>query len=331
MSEDFSPDKQYSAWLARAVQSEHHGWLTDTYLKSLRKQRILVTGGANQIGLNILRHLLPFNVNITSQYYSRKLSFSHPSLQWQQMDLRQENIPSSQEYDALIHTIPIWFLPKYIKHFDAMGIKRIVCFSSTSLFGKASSHDPKEQHMVKILKRAEENVAKESDRYGIHYTILRPTLIYGMGLDQNITRLYRFIQRWGCVPVAYPGTGKRQPVHADDLALGAIAALNNAKSYGQSYNLCGGETLPYKDMVKRIYQVMGKTPRVIAVPFLAQGLDIMSFFVRKPGISGAIAHRMNQDLTFDDSPAQHDLGYVARPFLAGGMDDLEPYSTVSAV
>jgi nucleoside-diphosphate-sugar epimerase len=56
-------------------------------------------------------------------------------------------------------------------------------------------------------------------------TLLRPTLIYGCGLDQNISRLARIIRLCRCMLVAGQARGLRQPVHADDLAALAVAAL----------------------------------------------------------------------------------------------------------
>ena len=80
----------------------------------------------------------------------------------------------------------------------------------------------------------------------IPWTVLRPALIYGLGLDRNVTAAARFIRRWHCFPLGGPGKGLRQPVHADDLAAAALAALDLPAAEGQSFNLGGGETLSYR-------------------------------------------------------------------------------------
>jgi UDP-glucose 4-epimerase len=86
-----------------------------------------------------------------------------------------------------------------------------------------------------------------------------------------------------------PGKGLRQPVHADDLAAAALAALDLPAAEGQSFNLGGAETLSYRQMIQRIFEALGQNPRFLRVPFLA----------RLPGAIGAVAARMEQDLAFD--------------------------------
>ena len=66
------------------------------------------------------------------------------------------------------------------------------------------------------------------ERNNVEWTILRPTLIYEAGRDTNITPLSRLIRRFGFMPLVGGGSGLRQPVHAEDLAIGAIAAASSA-------------------------------------------------------------------------------------------------------
>jgi nucleoside-diphosphate-sugar epimerase len=176
------------------------------------------------------------------------------------------------------------------------------------MLAKAASPSPQEREVARMLAAAEAAVAAGS----IPWTVLRPALIYGLGLDRNVTAAARFIRRWHCFPLGGPGKGLRQPVHADDLAAVALAALDLPAAEGQSFNLGGAETLSYRQMIQRIFEALGQHPRFLRVPFLA----------RLPGAVGAVAARMEQDLAFDGGEFWPLAGIVPRRFLAGGSADL---------
>ena len=55
------------------------------------------------------------------------------------------------------------------------------------------------------------------------------------------------------MPLVGGGPGLRQPVHAEDLAIGAISAAGNSAAINKFYSLPGGETLAYSEMISRIF------------------------------------------------------------------------------
>jgi nucleoside-diphosphate-sugar epimerase len=154
--------------------------------------------------------------------------------------------------------------------------------------------------------------------------VLRPTLIYGLGFDQNVCSIVRFIKGFRFFPIAEEGIGLRQPVHADDLALAVLNLLDKPTSYGKCFNLCGGEQITYRQMVGRIFDALGRKRRIPVIKHLPLFLDLYSALLRKPDINGEIARRMNNDLIFDDSEARESFAYHPRPFLSAGINDLEP-------
>src|SRR5450755_1937453 len=104
------------------------------------------------------------------------------------------------------------------------------------------------------------------ERSNIAWTILRPTLIYAEGRDTNITPLSRLIRRFGFMPLVGGAPGLRQPVHAEDLAIGAIAAASSPAAANKFYSLPGGETLSYREMIGRIFDGLRLPRRTISVP-----------------------------------------------------------------
>jgi nucleoside-diphosphate-sugar epimerase len=199
------------------------------------------------------------------------------------------------------------------------GAQRVVAFGSTSRFGKAGSSDREERALVLRLIAAETALAEECQARGMTWTLLRPTLIYGSGRDRNVTSIARFARRFGCFAVAGGGRGLRQPVHADDLARAVTAVLQASATANRSYNLTGGETLSYRQMVERILTASGRKPRVLSLPLrpLRLALRLLRLAPRFRHLSAEMADRMNQDLTYDRGAAERDFGYQARPFVPG--------------
>ncbi|HEY2110774.1 MAG TPA: NAD-dependent epimerase/dehydratase family protein, partial [Dongiaceae bacterium] len=231
-----------------------------------------------------------------------------PAADWLAADLAQPLDLARRQPAAAIHATGAWLLPPQLPVLEQAGLQRLVCFSSTSMLAKAASPSAEEREIARMLAAAEAAVAEGA----IPWTLLRPALIYGLGLDRNVTAAARFIRRWHCFPLGGPGKGLRQPVHADDLAAAALAALDLPAAAGGSFNLGGGETLSYRQMIQRIFETLGQHPRFLRLPFLA----------RLPGSIGAVAARMEQDLAFDSGEFWRLAGIAPRRFLAGGSSDL---------
>lgn len=209
---------------------------------------------------------------------------------------------------------PIWLLPTVLAGLKARGMVRLVAFSSTSRFTKTDSPEAGERAVAKALVDAERAVQTWCAEQGVAWTILRPTLIYDEGRDGNVSRIARLISRFHVMPLSGRGEGLRQPVHAADLAVGALAAAKAPAARDRAYDLVGGETLTYRAMVDRIFEGLGKTPRSLPMPPWLFGLLMRLAKPFYPGATAAMGTRMGQDLTFDSSAAVRDFGWTPRNF-----------------
>ena len=110
--------------------------------------------------------------------------------------------------------------------------------------------------------------------------------------------------------------GLRQPIHAQDVAGACIGALQASDAANRAYNISGGETLTYRDMVARVFAALGRRPRLLTVPLWAFRLAgaVLRYVPRYRQWSVAMVERMNRDLVFDHTEAARDLGYMPRPF-----------------
>lgn len=222
--------------------------------------------------------------------------------------------PTSISY--WISLMPIWALSDYFETLLAHGARRVVALSSTSVFTKKTSSDLAEQALATRFMEAEQNFIAWAGSQNVEWLILRPTSIYGRGRDRNVSEIARFIRRFGFFPVFGAAKGLRQPIHADDVALACQRALEAKHLASRSYNISGGETLTYRDMVIRIFEALGKRPRLITTPLWLFNVEVtcIRLLPRFRDWSVAMAERMTQDLVFDHTAAERDLNLSPRPF-----------------
>jgi nucleoside-diphosphate-sugar epimerase len=174
---------------------------------------------------------------------SRKAGPREAGLHWVHADVCASGLilPPAR---AALSLSPIWLLPHALPALKRAGVERLVAFSSTSRFTKADSTEAEEREVARRLADGEKAVAEFCEAERISWTVLRPTLIYAEGYDSNVSRLARWIARFGVFPLAGEGAGRRQPVHAEDLARLAIAALGRGECANASYDLPGGRPSP---------------------------------------------------------------------------------------
>ena len=194
------------------------------------------------------------------------------------------------------------------------GSKRLVFFTSTSIITKMDSDMEEERIGVRAWADAEARIIETCQRHNIEWTALRPTLIYLEGRDHNITTMSRLIRRIGFLPIVGSAKGLRQPVHAEDVAKGAVCASRRPEAANKIYILSGGETITYREMVGRVFDGLNKRRVIVPLP---KALWIVGFLLAKPLFPAANVGwgtRMQQDMAFDDSEARRDFCWPPRGF-----------------
>lgn len=242
----------------------------------------------------------------------RTATIAAAGIDWQRLPVR-----SGAWHTSIPHWIavcPLWAIPEHFALLESAGARRLVALSSTSRFTKRDSAAAAERALAARLAAAEEEVLDWAQARGIAATILRPTLIYDGIHDRNVTAIADFIRRFGFYPVAGAAAGLRQPLHADDVAAACLAAIG-CDGLRDTYEISGGETLPYHEMVRRIFAWLGRPPRLarIPLPLVRAALPVANLL---PGLASlaTMAVRMNEDLVFDHAAAARDFGFQPRSF-----------------
>jgi nucleoside-diphosphate-sugar epimerase len=280
-----------------------------------KQERVIVTGASSQVGRFLLPRLRAAGFAVSA--LSRRTQPPESGVDWLSGDLkRYVDWSAAAGARALIHAAEITLIGPHLEHLAGFGVRRVIAFSSTSRLTKQDSADPAERRLARALADAEQGLSGICDTLGMVWTLFLPTLVYGAGLDRNVSFIAQFIRRFGWFPLVAGGLGLRQPVHADDLAAACLGALDNPRAYGGVYVLTGGETLSYRAMVERVFQGLGQPPRLLPVPLGLLRVAIMAgrLLPAYRHLSPQMADRVNRDLCFDSGPARRDFGYSPRRF-----------------
>lgn len=295
-------------------------------------ETVLVTGASSQLGVFLLPRLrhAGFKVLALSRNapdhpleVSNGVNWVHP----QRLLGSAGPLAEAVEARYLVSCGPLGLAVQLLESRrppNGAGIERVVAFSSSSVISKAASDHGAEREQAAALATAEQDLKDRCTAAGAALLLLRPTLIYGCGLDRNISLLAQWARRFGFLPLAGKARGLRQPVHADDLAAAAVAALLSAEPTRLESPACGGSTLTWRQMAARIADCVADRSgdagsRKVRLLTLPPGL--MVALVRAAGLLGVtrglnaeMVKRQNRNLVFDDSGLRAALAYRPRPF-----------------
>ena len=262
---------------------------------------LLVLGLSGQIGEALDTAALPFPALALSRQPAPP---PRPGIVWQAGDLA--GFHAGPAFEAVLSLGPLDRLA------EAMAAGRIraghvVAFGSTSRWAKAASPDPAERALAHRLAEAEEALAAAQARTGGGLTVLRPTLVWGVGRDATLSRVAAWARRWPLLPLPLDAPGQREPVHAGDLAALALRVLALGRAAEGGFDVPGGERLPFGTLLRRTVAAATPDCRPLPLPWrwLAAG--------GRAGGWGALA-RLGEDLVFDAAPARSVLGWAPRGF-----------------
>jgi uncharacterized protein YbjT (DUF2867 family) len=100
---------------------------------------------------------------------------------------------------------------------------------------------------------------------GIPYTILRPSLVYGLG-DQFTLRLTEMIRLSPVLPIIGPGKSKVQPVFIDDVVSCIVKAVTNDSFLNEMYEIGGPEQLTYEAVFHAVAEAMDVKRSSLHIP-----------------------------------------------------------------
>lgn len=281
---------------------------------------LLVTGASAAVGRALLEALAMRGRGAIA--LSRRdppaWAASLPEVAWRHGSLEDGGPGSLPPAATVLSAGPLTALAGWLER-EQPDLARLVALSSTSIHIKGASPDPAERATIAALAAAEARVAAWCGARGVAWTILRPTLIVSARDGDALDWIARAGRRFGFVALPRASHGRRQPVAAGEVAFAMLAAVDRPEAADRSFDLPGGETLVYREMVRRVLVARAPGARLLVLPTgpyrWAAGLAR-----RHPALAAltpAVIARMAEDLMFDGSAAQRALGIALGPFDPG--------------
>ena len=274
----------------------------------------LVFGASGAIGRFLVPRLLSAGHDVLAVSRAPHTA-SHPRLRWIAGDLFAD-MPPLHDADAIFSIGPLDAFANWLTRYDTNQRPRIVAIGSQSAATKQASADAEERALAERLLQAEQTLARAAEARECAWTVLRPTLIYGAGLDRTLTPIAHFARRWRVFPYIAHARGLRQPVHADDLAGSCMNVLTQARTAQRVYAVGGGERLAFGTMFERVRASFPFRTVALPIPF-TMASTAASLAARLPAFraaSPAAVRRLEEDLIVDHSAAIDDFGWSPRPF-----------------
>ncbi|MEO8779978.1 MAG: NAD-dependent epimerase/dehydratase family protein [Rhodanobacter sp.] len=266
---------------------------------------ILVVGGSSQIGHFLLPRLETGGEPILA--LSRVPGLPREGVEWLQGSL-PDALPALPQLSAIISFGPLQALAEWLERRPPSSAPRVIATSSMSAESKCDSAVPAEREIARRLRAGEAALANACARLGCAWTVLRPTLVYGAGLDKSLTPIVHRAMRTRLFPIP-AGRGLRQPVHADDIAQAVLAALECPAAAGRIIAIGGGERLLYPQMFARVRGSVACATVAVRIPAWLLRLGERMY----PSLRGPLS-RLDRDLVADNQELQRLLHIQPRLF-----------------
>jgi nucleoside-diphosphate-sugar epimerase len=267
------------------------------------RMQILVIGASSQIGHFLLPRLAAAGEEVLA--LSRQPRGDDP--RWLVGRL-PDSMPSLPPLKAIICLGPLNWLSHWLSLTRLPGMPHIVATSSMSAETKRDSSNPEERDLSRLLREAETQLSTTCASRGMPWTIFRPTLVYGAGLDKSLTPVVQSALRRRVFPLP-AGRGQRQPVHADDIAAAIVAALTLPAGRNQTFAIGGGERFSAAEMFRRVRRTAGSATLPLPIPrFILNVASLVSPTMRGP------VHRLDSDLIADNRLLEAALDIHPRAF-----------------
>ncbi|GLQ95828.1 SDR family oxidoreductase [Dyella mobilis] len=266
---------------------------------------VLVFGGSSQIGHYLLPLLAARGESVVA--VSRAARSPSPGIAWLPGQLPSQ-VPALAGVSAVFSFGPLQPFADWLRDVELPHAPRVIATSSMSAETKRDSEVPAERAISQQLRDGENALASACAQHGSDWTVLRPTLVYGAGLDKSLTPIARRAMRTRVFPLP-AGRGMRQPVHAQDLALAALAALDTSTAASKILSIGGGERLSAGEMFARVRRSLPVDTLPIPIP--AWCLRLARRGVGR--LRGPLS-RLEADLIADNAEVMQLLGVNPRPF-----------------
>lgn len=144
---------------------------------------------------------------------------------------------------------------------EVKSVKRFLFASSSFTYGHFEYTPADEKHPTKPIdmygatKLSGEILTKAyAEQYGLKYTIIRPSAVYGFGdVNRRVVQLFVEKALQGKPLTLYEGgEGKADFTYVEDIANGFVLAMNSDKAINETFNITAGNAYSVKELAEII-------------------------------------------------------------------------------
>ncbi|GIA64098.1 UDP-glucose 4-epimerase family protein [Vibrio cholerae] len=204
----------------------------------------------------------------------------------------------------------------------ASSVKRFIFISSIKVNGEStsgrmpftSSDQPcTSDHYGQSKLEAENRLKDLAAKTGLEVVIIRPTLVYGLGVKANFASLMRLISKGMPLPFGCIAKNKRSLVSVDNLVDLIITCIDHPKAANQVFLVSDDHDVSTSEMVRELAIALGKPTWQLPVPIWCYKL-----FGKLFGKSD-IVDRLTGSLQVDISHTKETLGWKPPQTLQEGF------------
>jgi UDP-glucose 4-epimerase len=179
-------------------------------------------------------------------------------------------------YDLAANTLSTLLLLRWCKEHN---VTRMMYASSMSVYGNVPDAPVREDHRAEPLafygvsKLASEGYLRIYAGRGVNTTALRMFNVYGPGqnmanLKQGMVSIYlAYLLRGGPIVVKGDARRFRDFVYIDDVVAAWLAALDCPATFGNVYNIAGGQRTEVAALLQRLLEAAGCRPADVPIVF----------------------------------------------------------------
>lgn len=218
-----------------------------------------------------------------------------------------ETTPNPLEEFRLVNTLGT---EKLARDAVAAGVKRLVYLSTVKVNGEETTDTPFTEHVAQAPAdpyglskwEAEQSLRKISAETGLEVVIIRPPLVYGVGVKGNFQALLKAVSRGVPFPLGSV-ENRRSLVSLGNLVSLIRECIVNSKAAGETFLVSDGQDLSTAELIAVIANAMGKSARLMPVP--VAWLNFAASILGKKDV----ASRLWGSLQVDSTKAGEILGW----------------------
>lgn len=192
----------------------------------------------------------------------------------------------------------------------AKGVRRFVFISSIKVNGELTEGVPfsPEDRFIPTdpyglsKYEAEQGLLALAEETGMEVVIIRPTLVYGLGVKGNFASLLKWMKRGA--PLPFGAVHNQRSLVALDNLVGFIThCIDHPKARNEVFLISDGEDVSTTELLQKVSHAFGKRALLLPIP-----VSLMTFAAKLLG-KADVANRLFGSLQVDSSKAHELLGW----------------------